>query len=68
MVWINVDKDWIIDKANAEDGHEIGAGQLAADPYPPFPRRCTTGVGDPQNHECMWCGAPLGGRCQDPYP
>lgn len=30
-----------------------------------FPKRCLTGDGDPQNMECRWCGAPLGGVCQD---
>ena len=30
-----------------------------------FPKRCETGHGDDFNMECLWCGAPLGGVCQD---
>jgi len=30
-----------------------------------FPKRCETGDGDHFNMDCLWCGAPLGGVCQD---
>lgn len=68
MSGMQFDKKWSIKKAKVEDGQEIAAGFLALDHLPPYPRRCTSGIGDPQNHECMWCGAPLDGLCQDPYP
>ena len=31
-------------------------------------RRCDTGDGDPQNMECMICGAAFGEQCRQPKP
>ncbi|WP_372574419.1 hypothetical protein [Ruegeria jejuensis] len=30
-----------------------------------FPKRCKGGDMDHFNGDCLWCGAPMGGTCQD---
>lgn len=63
---VDQSKDTVIaSAAGAFDALKIGYERFYEGAEAISPRRCVSGDGDAFNMDCLFCGAPLGGVCQD---